>query len=68
MITKDMTISEVTAKYPESIEIFFDYGLGCVGCPSAAYETIEQGMAKHGLGPEVVTELVDRLNEELEEA
>ena len=31
-ITRDTNIIEAVQKYPQIIEIFQDYGLGCVGC------------------------------------
>lgn len=62
MITEEMLISEVVARWPETIEVFFDYGLGCAGCPSAAYETVEEGAAKHGFSSEEIQELVEKLN------
>lgn len=48
-ISKDMTISEVVAKYPRTIEIFLEHGMGCFGCGVAQFETVEQGAIAHGL-------------------
>lgn len=48
-ISKDMTISEVVAKYPKTIEIFLEHGMGCFGCGVAQFETVEQGAIAHGL-------------------
>ena len=48
-ITKEMTISEVTRKYPKTIFVFLDYGLSCLGCPMAGPETIEQAAKLHCL-------------------
>ena len=31
-ITKDTGIIEAVQKYPQIIEIFQQYGLGCIGC------------------------------------
>ena len=57
-----MKISEVIARWPKTAELFFQFGLGCVGCPSAAFETIELGALKHGLNEEEIEELVNDLN------
>jgi len=46
-ITKEMKISEVIKKYPETAFVFLEYGLGCVGCPMAAPETIEEAANLH---------------------
>lgn len=48
-ITKDMTLSEVVEKYPATIEVFLEHGMGCFGCGIAQFETIEQGAKAHGI-------------------
>jgi hybrid cluster-associated redox disulfide protein len=49
MITADMSIGEVVAKYPSTIPVFFRHGLGCVGCVVARFENIRQGAEVHGI-------------------
>ncbi|MGM0609417.1 MAG: DUF1858 domain-containing protein [Candidatus Muiribacteriota bacterium] len=49
MITKDMPIIEVAKKHPDVIPVFQKFGLGCVGCVAAQFETIEQGLSAHGV-------------------
>lgn len=46
-ITKEMTIGEVAKKYPKTTFIFIDYGLHCIGCPSAMAETVEEAAKVH---------------------
>jgi hybrid cluster-associated redox disulfide protein len=49
-ITKEMEISEVIRKHPETVSVFLSYGLHCIGCPMAAgesSETIEQASDVH---------------------
>lgn len=58
-VTKDMTISEVLQKDMDSAMVFFEAGMHCVGCPSAAGETIEEASEVHGLDAD---DLVDKLN------
>lgn len=48
-ITKDTGIIEAVQKHPQIIEIFQQYGLGCVGCMAAHFETIGQGAGAHGI-------------------
>ncbi len=60
MITKDMNIQELVAKYPETIPILQNLGLGCIGCIAARGESIEQGLAAHGLD---INETIKKLNE-----
>ena len=58
-ITKDMTIGEIVTVYPESPEILMDFGMLCVGCPSAQAETLEEASMVHGIN---VDELLKALN------
>lgn len=58
-INKDMTISEVVAKYPGTIEVFLEHGMGCFGCGVAQFETIKQGAMAHGID---LKKLMDALN------
>ena len=46
-ITKEMTIGEVVQKYPKTTFVFIDYGLHCIGCPSALAETVETATKVH---------------------
>ncbi|MBU2616828.1 MAG: DUF1858 domain-containing protein, partial [Nanoarchaeota archaeon] len=52
-ITKDMIIKDILDKHPEAAEVFMKYGLRCVGCPSAAHETLENGLKIHGMDHEI---------------
>lgn len=58
-ITKKMKIEEILKKYPETSEVFAKFGIHCVGCLGASFESIEQGALAHGITPE---ELVEELN------
>ncbi len=49
MITKKNTFKEVIEKHPETIKVFMDSGMHCIGCPMAQMETIEQGCEVHGI-------------------
>jgi hybrid cluster-associated redox disulfide protein len=48
-ITKHMQIGDVVQKYPGTFDVFTKFGLHCVGCHVAAWETIEQGAMAHGI-------------------
>ena len=58
-ITKEMSIGEVVQKYPDTIAVFFQHGLGCVGCAAAQFENIEQGAKAHGID---IDALIQALN------
>ncbi len=49
MITKDMTIGEIIRKIPTATEVLMSFGMGCVGCPSAQSETLEEAAMVHGI-------------------
>ena len=58
-ITKDMIISDVLKVDVELAPFFFDIGMHCLGCPSAAGETIEEACMVHGVDAD---ELVNKIN------
>lgn len=59
-VTKDMTIGEVIRANPQAAQILLSFGMGCVGCPSAQAETLEEASEVHGMN---VQELVVALNQ-----
>ncbi len=59
-ITKEMALKDLIANYPEAAGELSKMGLGCIGCFAAQFETIEQGVAAHGMDIEAV---IKRLNE-----
>jgi hybrid cluster-associated redox disulfide protein len=62
-ITKDILISKTIEEHPETILVFMNHGLACVGCPASTMETIEQGAEVHGLTEEDIEILIKDLNE-----
>lgn len=58
-ITKDMTIGEVIKNKPVAAEVLSSFGMGCVFCPSAQAETVEQAAMVHGLD---LNQLMEALN------
>ena len=49
IITKDTGIIEAVQNHPEILQVFAEYGLGCVGCMAAHFETIGEGAGAHGI-------------------
>ena len=66
-VTKDTPIAEAAKSSPFAAEILMSFGLHCIGCGMTAYETIEQGLAGHGIEEETIQALVDELNEAADE-
>lgn len=58
-----MKLGDVVAKYPATMEVFFKYGLHCVGCQGASFETIEEGAMVHGMDEKELNNLLKELNE-----
>mgnify|MGYP000948651062 FL=1 len=59
-ITKDMTIGEVIRINPKSVPVLMSFGMGCVGCPSAQMETLEEAAEVHGMD---IDKMLQALNE-----
>lgn len=63
-ITKSTNLGELSSTYPELVEVLVnDYGLHCVGCMAAAFETLEEGARAHGFSGKKIDKMVKRLNE-----
>ena len=61
-ITAKTKLSKILEKKPESAMILIKAGMGCVGCPMAMQETLEQGCLAHGLTKKQIDRLVEELN------
>ena len=62
-ITGDMTIGDVVAKYPSTIEVLLSNGVHCVGCHVQYWETLQQGFMGHGMSEEQANDVIRQLNE-----
>lgn len=60
MITKDTLIADIIKINPKGAEILMGYGMGCIGCPSAQMESLQQACEIHGLN---LDEVLNKLNE-----
>lgn len=48
-LSENMNIRELVQDYPDALDVFGAYGIGCIGCAMARYETIKQGLEAHGI-------------------
>jgi len=62
-IDKAMMIEEIVTDHPDIIPMLMDYGVHCVGCGGATFETLEEGFMGHGMSGEEVDQIVEELNE-----
>ena len=63
VISKDMLIREIVSKYPETIEVFLNHNMHCIGCAVAHIETLAQGAEAHGID---IDKMVKDLNKAVE--
>ena len=61
-VTKEMTIGQIIMIDQGIIAILLNYGMHCIGCPSAQGESLEEACMVHGLD---VEPLVNEINEYL---
>jgi len=66
LVNKDMNIMEAVEKYPVIAQVLMRYGLGCVGCIISSAETLGEGIAVHGLNPDIIIDEVNMILEKQE--
>lgn len=59
MINKEMTLAQIMQTKEDAPQILMSFGMGCVGCPSAQAESLEDAAMVHGLN---LDELLESLN------
>ncbi len=59
MITREMTIAEIIASYPQTMQVFRSFGLDCMECQIADYEEVEHGAGVHNVD---IEQLLKALN------
>ena len=64
-ITKEMGIMDIVTQYPETLEVFAQFGMGCIGCAAARFENLEAGAKVHGID---VDEMVKVMNDIVEKS
>ena len=63
-VTKEMNILDIVNNYPQSVEVFQRYGLGCIGCAAARFENLEAGAKVHGFDPDAMVADINALIED----
>lgn len=63
-ITKKTQMNDLLMKRPELAGLLLSSGMGCVGCPMAQMETIEDGCKAHGMNSKEIDKFIERLNKE----
>lgn len=66
IITGKTKLNTLLNKYPQLAETLMSkYGLHCVGCFSAAFETLEQGAQVHGMTKKQIAKMIEDLNNQI---
>jgi hybrid cluster-associated redox disulfide protein len=63
-INKEMTIAQAMEENENTAKILFEEGIGCVGCMMAHAESLEDGLAGHGLSKEEIGMIIEKINSE----
>lgn len=67
-ITKNTLIGGIVEKYPQVVPTLMGFGLHCVGCHVAAFESLEMGLKAHGMDDKQIKDAVKKLNEAIEKS
>ncbi len=62
-ISRQTKLMDLVRQYPDAAAIVSSYGLHCIGCMAAQFETIEMGCGAHGMPDDAIDELINELNE-----
>ena len=44
-----LLVDDVMTRWPATIRVFLDFKLGCVGCPIAAFHSVDDACREHGI-------------------
>ncbi|PIP88081.1 disulfide oxidoreductase [Candidatus Beckwithbacteria bacterium CG22_combo_CG10-13_8_21_14_all_01_47_9] len=62
-IGRKMNLAELVTLYPQLVNVLMeDYGLHCVSCFAAGFDTLEEGAKIHGYDDRDIEKMVVRLN------
>jgi hybrid cluster-associated redox disulfide protein len=62
-ITKNTNIGDLIIQHPHIAQVLSeDYGLHCVTCFAASFDTLENGAQIHGMNSQEISDMIARLN------
>ncbi len=61
-ITRKTNMNALLMEKPELAGMLLSTGMGCVGCPMAMMESVEDGCKAHGMNDKEIDEFIERLN------
>jgi hybrid cluster-associated redox disulfide protein len=48
-LTLDATVEQAMNRWPATVRVFLDFGMNCVGCPIAAFHSVDEASRAHGI-------------------
>ncbi len=45
----DDLVDDIMREWPQTIRVFLDFRMSCVGCPIATFHTVEDSCREHGV-------------------
>jgi len=57
-------MGEILSNWPETISVFLEFKMSCVGCCMSSFDTLEDALTIHGLP---IDEILVALNNEIRE-
>ncbi|WP_024507433.1 DUF1858 domain-containing protein [Bradyrhizobium sp. ARR65] len=45
-------VEDVMRASPQTIRVFLQFKMGCVGCPIASFHTVQDACGEHGVDPD----------------
>lgn len=58
-ISKNTTIGDLLATYPNAAPILMEIGMHCLGCPSAQGESLAEAAMVHGIDADLLVEKIN---------
>ena len=56
------TVAEILDAYPQTIRVFFDHHMICVGCVMAEFDTLEDAAANYNIP---IAQLLEELDDQI---
>lgn len=61
-VTKETLIKDIVSLGPKAIDVLFNFGMGCIGCPASQMESIEDAASVHGINVENLLLSLNNIN------
>lgn len=65
VLTRYDSFSVIQFDCPRAVELLAEYDLHCSSCVLNEYDSIEIGVARHGMTEEQMNEMLEEINEQL---